>query len=83
MIQYDDLPEELRRLFGDTLIPLETRASINHGWDKMKPNERQELIGKLRKERGALERVMIAVMATTRVLLSCPSDDEITFGIEQ
>lgn len=36
MVQYDDLPKELRPLLGDTLMPPETRATIINGWDKMR-----------------------------------------------
>ncbi len=75
MVQYDDLPKELRPLFGDTLMPPETRATIINGWDKMKADEQWALIHKLRKERDSLKRVLIAVLDTTKVLLTRFTDE--------
>jgi len=75
MVQYDELPEELRKIFGDTLMPPETRATINNGWDIMKRDERFALINKLRKERTPIKRVLIAVIDTTTMLLTRPHDE--------
>jgi uncharacterized protein YaaW (UPF0174 family) len=55
---------------GDSLIPPEIWELLRRGWGKMKPNERQQLLGKVRKERDNLKRIVIAVIAATKVLLS-------------
>jgi hypothetical protein len=49
---------------GDSLIPPEIRELLRRGWGKMKPNERQQLLGKVRKERDNLKRIVIAVIAS-------------------
>lgn len=76
MVQYDDLPAELRTLFGNSSIPSETRAAINNGWNKMKPSSQQQLLHKLRREPEPLKRILIAVVDATKVLLSQPLGEE-------
>lgn len=65
-----DLPDELRLLFGDTSMPIETRKTIVNGWSKMDSSERTQLINKLREEQNVLKRVLITVMDCTKILLS-------------
>lgn len=61
MVIYDDLPQELRSLFGDTSIPPETRRVITNDWKKMTDNEKKQLIDKLSKEKDPLKRILVAV----------------------
>jgi hypothetical protein len=49
---------------GDSLITPEIRELLRRGWGTMKPNERQQLLGKVRKERDNLKRIVIAVIAS-------------------
>lgn len=75
MVQFDDLPTELSPLLGDTLMPPETRATIINGWEFMESGKRHTLIKKLHEERDPLERVLIAVLDTTKVLLTLPNEE--------
>jgi hypothetical protein len=77
MAQYNDLPEELGRLFGSTSMPPEVRQLLRRGWDSMKPNEQGQLLSELRKERDSMKRVVVAVMEITKVMLSRPPKDEL------
>lgn len=70
MVKYDDLPKELRKLFGNSNIPPETRESISHDWDKMDTDERQQLISKLQEEQDPLKRILVSEMDCTKKLLS-------------
>jgi len=78
MVQYSDLPPELGSLFGNSLIPPETRQVITSGWDKMKPSDQQALLNKVRRERDPFKRILLAVMEATNVSLRQPSTDEST-----
>lgn len=79
MIQYDDLPEELVKLFGNSYIPEVLRDVLRIGWGNMSPDERHHLLGKLRyvrQEPKELNRIVVAVNAITRTLLSRPPNAE-------
>jgi hypothetical protein len=79
VVQYDDLPEELAKLFGDSRIPEVIRDVIRSGWGRMKPNEQGQLLRKLRDKRDKLERILIAVTVAARVLLTQPPNEVIEF----
>jgi hypothetical protein len=68
MAQVVELPEELRTLFGNTIMPPETRKVILDYWNKMSTYERQELLTNLQKERDPMKRVLIALMTASNKL---------------
>jgi hypothetical protein len=71
----DDLPKELAKLFGNTIIPPETREALRVGWDKMKPKERELVIAKIRRKSDPFERVLVAIIDATKASLTKPPGD--------
>lgn len=61
MVQYTDLPAELRSLFGSSLMPPETRNAVSDYWARATEDEKSRLIDKLQNESDPLKRVVVAL----------------------
>ncbi len=64
------LPTELKRLFGSTSMPPESRTAIINGWNKMDTTDRSELVNILTLEKDPMQRALIAITHCTKYLLS-------------
>jgi len=71
MMEYEDLPKELRVFFDarTTSIDPDARIRISQGWNKMTPREKQQLVKRLRAEPDPLRRIIIANMTATRATI--------------
>jgi hypothetical protein len=74
-VNYDDLPEELDRLFPPVdkfWVPQDVRTYMNAGWVKASSFLRQQIITEMRRIPDPYVRVLFVVEEVTRILCKNP-----------